>query len=353
MSQVFNLKRRISDVVKWECNYQYTRSTITVSNTGSSDLELLAGQQYVASTGTLFTGASEAIPLQQSVTIGGTFTPAIPEVYQIKIGGNFAADDTLTIGSTTFTAKADPSTSNQFSAGGTGDVIVQDIKACSLAVTGFTITYDGDTITLTQTVPGTGSAPACTLGGSNTGTGTAVKTNTQNYKAADTITISGTTYTCVAGASTAAGTTEFEPTSTPEEIAAIIVADPLTISNFAVTRDGAAVLITQTVPGTGTALTAGDVTVVSATGTATLATVHEYTAASATDFDCILVYPEVIPPGDSRVVTVLSNGPASVDINVVMAANASANTQEAVVKRLDELGIKITTEPAVTAYQET
>ena len=245
MSQVFNLKRRISDVIKWECNYQYTRSTITVSNTGSSDLELLAGQQYVASTGTLFTGASEAIPLQQSVTIGGTFTPA------------------------------------------------------------------------------------------------------------DTITISGTTYTCVAGASTAAGTTEFEPTATPEEIAAIIVADPLTISNFTVSRDGAAVLITQTVPGTGSALTSGDVTVVSATGTATLATVHEYTAASATDFDCILVYPEVIPPGDSRVVTVLSNGPAIVDINVVMAANASANTQEAVVKRLDELGIKITTEPAVTAYQET
>ena len=94
-------------------------------------------------------------------------------------------------------------------------------------------------------------------------------------------------------------------------------------------------------------------TVVSATGTATLATVHEYTAASATDFDCILVYPEVIPPGDSRVVTVLSNGPAIVDINVVMAANASANTQEAVVKRLGELGIKITEEPAVTYYQET
>lgn len=350
MSQVFNLKRRISDVIKWECNYQYTRSTITVSNTGSSDLELLAGQQYVASTGTLFTGASEAIPLQQSVTIGGTFTPAIPEVYQVKIGGTWAADDTLVIGSTTFTAKADPSTSNQFSAGGTGDVIVQDIKACDLAVTGFTITYDGDTIILTQTVPGTGSSPTVTPTSTS---GTAVKTNTQNYKAADTITISGTTYTCKVGASTAAGTTEFEPSATPEEIAAIIVDDPLTISNFTVTRDGAAVLITQTVPGTGSALTAGDVTVVSATGTATLATVHEYTAASATDFDCILVYPEVIPPGDSRVVTVLSNGPAIVDINVVMAANASANTQEAVVKRLDELGIKITTEPAVTAYQET
>lgn len=350
MSQVFTLKRRISDVIKGECNYQYTRSTITVSNTGSSDLELLAGQQYVASTGTLFTGASEAIPLQQSVTIGGTFTPAIPEVYQVKIGGTWAADDTLVIGSTTFTAKADPSTTNQFSAGGTGDVIVQDIKACGLAVTGFTVTYDGDTIILTQTVPGTGSSPTVTPTSTS---GTAVKTNTQNYKAADTITISGTTYTCKVGASTAAGTTEFEPSATPEQIAAIIVADPLTISNFTVTRDGAAVLITQTVPGTGSALTAGDVTVVSNTGTATLATVHEYTAASATDFDCILVYPEVIPPGDSRVVTVLSNGPAIVDINVVMAANASANTQEAVVKRLDELGIKITEEPSVTAYQET
>lgn len=351
MSQVFNLKRRISDVIKWECNYQYTRSTITVSNTGSSDLELLAGQQYVASTGTLFTGASEAIPLQQSVTIGGTFTPAIPEVYQIQIGGTWAANDTLVIGSTTFTAKADPTTaSNEFSAGGTGDVIVQDIKAAGLAVTGFTVTYDGDTIILTQTVPGTGSSPTVTPTSTS---GTAVKTNTQSYKAADTITISGTTYTCVSGASTSEGTTEFEPSATPEEIAAIIVDDPLTISNFTVTRDGAAVLITQTVPGTGSALTAGDVTVVSATGTATLATVHEYTAASATDFDCILVYPEVIPPGDSRVVTVLSNGPAIVDINVVMAANASANTQEAVVKRLGELGIKITEEPSVTAYQET
>lgn len=351
MSQVFNLKRRISDVVKWECNYQYTRSTITVSNTGSSDLELLAGQQYIASTGTLFTGASEAIPLQQSVTIAGTFTPAVPEVYQVQIGGTWAASDTLVIGSTTFTAKADPNTaSNEFSAGGTGDVIVRDIKAAGLAVTGFDVAYDGDKIILTQTIPGTGSSPTVTPTSTS---GTAVKTNTQNYKTADTITISGTTYTCKVGASTAAGTTEFEPSATPEEIAAIIVADPLTISNFTVTRDGAAVLITQTVPGTGSALTAGDVTVVSATGTATLATVHEYTAASATDFDCILVYPEVIPPGDSRVVTVLSNGPAIVDINVVMAANASANTQEAVVKRLDELGIKITTEPAVTAYQET
>ena len=350
MAEVFNLKKRISDIIKWECNYQYTRKAITVSNTGASDLEVLAGQLYISSTGTQFTGASEAIPLQQSVTIAGSFTPAIPEVYQVKIGGTWAADDTLVIGSTTFTAKADPSTSNQFSAGGTGAVIVQDIKACGLAVTGFTITYDGDTIILTQTVPGTGSSPTVTPTSTS---GTAVKTNVQNYKAADTITISGTTYTCKEGASTAAGTTEFEPSATPEEIAAIIVADPLTISNFTVTRDGAAVLITQTVPGTGSALTAGDVTVVSNTGTATLATVHTYTAASATDFDCVTVYPIVVPAGESRVTTVLFRGPAIVDIDNLMAVNTSADTKEALVKRLDELGIGITEEPSVTYYQET
>lgn len=351
MSQVFNWKRRISDIIKWECSYQYTRGTINVTNSGTSDLEILPGQLYVASTGTLFTGASEAIPLQQSVTIGGTFAPAIPEVYQIQIGGTWAANNTLVIGSTTFTAKADPTTaSNEFSAGGTGDVIVQDIKAAGLAVTGFTVTYDGDTIILTQTVPGTGSSPTVTPTSTS---GTAVKTNTQSYKAADTITISGTTYTCVSGASTAAGTTEFEPSATPEEIAAIIVADPLTISGFTVTRDGAAVIITQTVPGTGTALTDSDVVATSASGTATLATIHDYAAASATDFDCVTVMPEVIPVGESRVITVLTNGPAIVDINNLMLVNASDNTQDAIVKRLKELDIKISKEPAITYYQET
>ena len=245
MSQVFNWKRRISDIIKWECSYQYTRGTINVTNSGTSDLEILPGQLYVASTGTLFTGASEAIPLQQSITIGGTF----------------AANDTIVISNTTYTCKAEPST--------------------------------------------------------------------------------------------AEGTTEFGTDATPEEIASIIVADPLTISGFTVTRDGAAVIITQTVPGTGTALTDSDIVVTSASGTATLATVHDYAAASATDFDCVTVMPEVIPVGESRVITVLTNGPAIVDINNLMLVNASDNTQDAIVKRLKELGIKISKEPAITYYQET
>jgi hypothetical protein len=217
-----------------------------------------------------------AKPLKQSVTIGGTFAAPRPEIYVIKIGGTWAANDTLTIGATTFTAKSTTPEGNQFSAGGTGAVIVEDIRAAELTVANFTVAYSGDTIILTQTIAGTGAQPVCS---SVSTAGTVVISNIQNYSAGDTITISETTYTCKSGASTASGTTEFEPTATPDEIVAIIVADPLTITGFTITGIGAKVIITQTVAGTGTALTSSDVSVSSSNGTATLATEQAYQAA--------------------------------------------------------------------------
>ena len=260
-----------------------------------------------------------AKPLKQSVTIGGTFAAPRPDVYVIKIGGTWAADETLVIGSTTFTAKANPTTSNQFSAGGTGSVIVEDIKACSLAVTGFTITYSGDTITLTQTVPGTGNAPTVTPSST---AGTTVLTNTQNYSAGDTITVSGTAYTCKSGASTASGTTEFEPTATPEEIVAIIVADPLTISGFTITGIGAKVIITQTTAGTGAALTSSDVSVSSSNGTATLATEQAYQAAISSGDE--LKY-KLVPGDPVYLVSTDTVGVKTVaPVNATTSANVSA-----------------------------
>lgn len=259
---------------------------------------------------------SPAKPLIQSVTIGGTWTAAKPAIYTVQIGGTWTASDTLTIGSTTFTAAADP-TGNQFSAGGSGAVIVEDLQAAGLAVTGFTIACDGDTITLTQTVPGTGNAPTV----SNTGTaGTAVLAKTQNYKAGDTITISGTTYTCVEGASTATGTVQFEPTATSEEIVEIIVTDPLTITNFTITRDGAKVIIAQTTAGTGTALTNSNVSISGTTGKAVLATVQTAEAAVVGGGQYDLV------PGDPVcLVSTSSDGKRTVKpVNTTVANDVSA-----------------------------
>lgn len=339
MAQEFSKKKMISDVLKYEDNNIYCRDKMTVT-AGASDVQMLVGQACVKSTGALFTGASAAVSAAWDVTLSGEFsaTPK-PEIYNLKIGGTWAENETLMIGSTTFTAKADPTTSNQFSAGGTGAVIVEDIRACSLAVTGFTIAYSGDEITLTQTVAGTGSAPTVTPSST---AGTAVLSNTQNYRAADTITWGATTITVVA--SGAAGNQV--NVGTNAEIASQLAAKTLT--GFTVTASGNVLTCEQS--SASSTETPPTVTVSSDTGTAATVKTRSYAAASGTNFDCIVLENHLIPAGETFEVLVLVRGPAIVDLTNIIAGS---NTQAMTKARLEALGITTMIEPPFTHYQST
>lgn len=342
MPKVFSKKPMISDVLKWESDFKYGRESMKVT-AGATDVTVGVGECYVKSTGTKFTGASEAIPAAWNVTLGGDFTAAaIPEVYTIRIGGTWAANDTLEIGATTFTAKATPtttSTGNEFSAGGTGTVICEDLKACGLAVTGFTITYSGDTITLTQTVPGTGDSPTLTP---TSTAGTATLANTQNYRAADSISWGGTSVAVVASGATGNQVNA----GTLAQIASQLAA--LTLSGFNVTANGNVLSCTQS---TASSIeTAPVVTVSSESGTVKIEKSQSYVAAADTDFDCIVLENHVIPAGATYEVLVLARGPATVDIDRI---SAGSNTKEATAARLAELNIKAVFEPDFVHYQTT
>lgn len=85
----------------------------------------------------------------------------------------------------------------------------------------------------------------------------------------DTVVIGGVTFTAKASPSTSEGTAEFALDATAAEIAAIVKAKGL--SNYTLTNDGAVVTYTQTVAGTGDAVTIG-----TGTGTKATATVVKY-----------------------------------------------------------------------------
>lgn len=349
MPREFQRKNEISDLVKWENNPRYTRDYMTVDNTsGLTDKEVRVGECYVKDTATILTDTKAAAPAAWNVNFSDGWSVAVPEVYTIKIGGSWTADDTLTIGSTTFTAKASPTTtsaSNQFSANGSGAVIVDDIKKCELAVSGFTITFDGDTITLTQSTPGTGSAPACTLGGSNAGTGTAVLTNIQNYHAADTVTIGSTTYTCANGELTSSQI----PTGTGAEVVARLKALSAACSGFDLSYSGNSITFTQSsASGTENAPTASCSANVAAL---TTTKIQSYAAAvdgntSSIDFWCC--ENKVIPAGTKATVLGLVRGPALVDLKNVICENESGMKAQ-----LESKGIVTMIPSPQSVYQET
>ena len=342
MTKVFEMQKLLSDVVKGEWDYQYTREAMHVT-ADASDVEVKVGELYVKGTATKLTETKSATPAAWKCKLKGSWATALPEVYTIKIGGTWAADDTLVIGSTTYTAKAEPTVaSNQFSAGGTPEVIVQDIKASGLTVTNFTVTYDGDTIVLTQSVPGTGSAPAATPTSS---AGTATLANTQNYSAG-TITIGSTTVTLVDGTPSS----NQVKVGTPSELVARLVALALTYDGYAITGDGDSLVFTQaTASSTQNAPT---VTCDSAGGSVEITKSQDYAAAVSgnTDtVDCICLENRIIPAGESRDVLVLANGPAIIDIDQLEGVTDKA----AMKARLAALRIKTTDDPPVTAFQQT
>ena len=344
MGKIFRKDLMISDVVKWENNPQYTRGEMTVT-ANETDVVVKCGTPYVKSTATKITPGSDEVPAAWTAVLEGKFEAAKPEVYTIKIGGTWAVDDTLVIGSTTFTAKANPTTSNQFSANGTGETIVEDIAACSLVVTGYTITYSGDTITLTQTVPGTGDAPTVTP---TSTAGTAVLSNVQNYKAADTFTINATTITVVEGTPSDNQVTAGDALA----VAAAIVALDFTYSGYTITAgEGASIVFTQsTASSTENAPT---FSASSSTGSVTTTKTQSYKAAESNNIssiDCIALYNITVPAGTTMKTTVLERGPCIYDPDNLLEVG---DKKEDVITRLKALNMIPIYEPEIKSYQET
>lgn len=84
---------------------------------------------------------------------------AIPARWKAKFSGVFVADDTITIGGTDYTCtESDELTSTQF-APGEADEVVARIATINPTITGFGATYNGDSIYLTESTAGTGTAP--------------------------------------------------------------------------------------------------------------------------------------------------------------------------------------------------
>lgn len=232
--------------------------------------------------GCLITGPSSGLSVlgqRWKAVLSGTFEVQ-PETYTIQIGGSWVADDTLTItigGTTfaTFTAKASPTVADgtyQFSANGTGAVIVEDILAAIAAnsqPTGWEITGSGDTLTIQQTT----SAASGTVAVSKSSTaGTVVLINTQNYHA-DTILVGSTTFTC-SDAETLSGNT-FNP-GTAESIVTRIQTVAPTVSGYTLSYEGNAILFTESTAGTGTAPTVSCGTANTGSGEVTISTDRDY-----------------------------------------------------------------------------
>ena len=334
MAKVYKMKREISDVVKFEVDYRYTRDRVKVTASGA-DVEVICGTPFVQATGTKLTETKAATPAAWTAKLSGEFKVAVPEVYTIKVGGQWAADDTLVIGSTTFTAKANPTVaSNQFSANGSGAVIVADIKEAGLTVANYTISYDGDTIILTQSTPGTGDAPTCTPSST---AGTAVLTNVQNYRNADTFTVGSTTVTVVASDPS----TNQVKAGSAAEVAEAIIALGLTVSGYtlALGSDGSSIVFTQA--SASDTETPPTFTTTSATGNIATNKTVAYAAAvsgNTSSIDCIALENVLIPDGTTYDLLVLKQGPAIVDIDQL----EGVTDKEAMKARLASLYIKAT-----------
>lgn len=162
-----------------------------------------------------------------------------------------------------------------------------------------------------------------------------------------TLIIGGVTFTAKASPSTSEGSTEYATDATAEEIAVIVAAKGL--DGFDVAADGAAVVYTQSVAGTGTAPTvgAGNDTTITATATQT-AEGKAATEGDEGDVDFIALENKTIWAGDKLTVLGLVRGPAMVDIGNVNAGDAAA-----LETRLATLGILNITTSANTVYQET
>ena len=168
MPKVFQLKKRISDVLKNEYNFQFCREGMSVT-AGASDVEVNAGELYEKSSATKYRPAAGAVPAIYTVTLASS--------------GNSTANGTTIVGGVTFTAKAEPSTASgttEYALDATASEIAAIIAAKGL--TNYTVTAAEGVLTYTQTTAGTGSA--VTIGSGTDTTVTATVATTQAYAAA-------------------------------------------------------------------------------------------------------------------------------------------------------------------------
>ena len=94
-------------------------------------------------------------------------TPAIPARWKATLAGSFAAGDTVTIGATEYTCTESEELTNVQFAPGEADDVVTRLAAIDPTVTGFSTTYDYESIYFTESVAGTGTAPTVTVTGTN------------------------------------------------------------------------------------------------------------------------------------------------------------------------------------------
>lgn len=162
MPREFNRKNEISDVVKWEVDPIFCRDKMEVVNTGVTDLEFRVGEVYKSETLTKLSGS----------------TAITPAAWTATLSDGWAAGDTLTIGTKTYTFKDDEA---DFSQGELLPSSAQQVVAklatdTSLAVAGYTLAFGTNTIVFTQeTASSTETSPTVSTT-STTATVTTVKT---------------------------------------------------------------------------------------------------------------------------------------------------------------------------------
>lgn len=121
-----------------------------------------------------------------------TGAAAVAGARSYTITTNFVADDTITIGGVTFTAKASGATGAQFNVGAdaaTSAANLQTVLAANTTVNAtYTATVSGAVITLTETTAGGGNTPAAAT---TTGTGVVSSGTATTSEAADASAITG------------------------------------------------------------------------------------------------------------------------------------------------------------------
>ena len=342
MPKNFTMKPEISEIIKYECDFRYTRAKMAVTASGS-DVEIKCGTPYVRSTATPLTETKSATPAAWTAVLDGEFGVGTPEVYTIKLGGTWAADDTLKITLDgvdwkTFTAKANPTiASMQFNANGTGETIVENILeyiGTSNQPTNWKVTGEGDTLILTYKDASDGKYVTITKSST---AGTAVLLNTQN-NTAGTFTVGSTTVTVVDGTPS----TNQVKAGPAADVAKSIVALGLTVSGYTV-ANGKAGEIVFTQSSASDTETPPTFTAANANGRITTTQTASYAAAvdgNTSSIDCIALENKIIPEGETYDVLVLVGGLSIVDIDKILGVTDKA----AMAAQLATLGIKTMSE---------
>ena len=164
-----------------------------------------------------------------------------------------------------------------------------------------------------------------------------------------TLIIGGVTFTAKAAPSTASGTTEYALDATAAKIAEIVAAKGLT--NFDVVADGANVVYTQAVAGTGSAPTVGsgnDTTITAEVDSEKSIEGEAATAGSESSADFIVLENKTIYAGTKMTVLGLVRGPALVDVKNIVNGDESG-----ILTALANMNIVAMKPSPQSVYQET